>query len=165
MIKYIKYNILVFAFLGCQNLDQPTEPKTLIEEDHMVEILTDIAFIKAAKSSNRKVFETEEINPEAYILKKHGVDSTVFAENNIWYSGQLEKYGAIFNRVKANVEKSRDTYEKLKKEEDSIKKIEDSIKKNKDTLQNKDKLVTPELMVDDEEKAKQKRLTSSLRKE
>ncbi|WP_160114792.1 DUF4296 domain-containing protein [Aquimarina sp. AU474] len=113
----------------------------MLEEDLMVDILTDIAFIKAAKMSSRKVFDEKGINPENYILRKYGIDSIVFAENNAWYSGQLEEYAKMFTKVKANIEQSKIKYEKLKKEEDSIKKIQDSIKKIKDTLSDKEKLL------------------------
>ncbi|MEW7289888.1 DUF4296 domain-containing protein [Aquimarina sp. 2304DJ70-9] len=167
MIKNIKYSILVLFLFACQSIEKASEPKVLIEEDRMVEILTDIAFVKAAKSSHRKVFEQKKINPEAYILKKHGIDSVIFAENNRWYADQLETYEEIFKRVKGNLEKSRDAFEKLKKEEDSIKKIEDSIVKSKDTLQTKDKLIISELEAIDKniETAKQKRLKPRLKKQ
>jgi len=103
----------------------------VLEEELMVDILTDIAFIRAAKTSSRKVFDEKGINPESYILRKYGVDSIVFAENNAWYGGQLERYKAMFTKVKSNIEGSKIKYEKLKKEEDSIKKVQDSIKKAK----------------------------------
>ncbi|WP_378179300.1 DUF4296 domain-containing protein [Aquimarina sp. SS2-1] len=131
------YSILFLVLLvySCQSLEKPPKPENLISEDKMVEILTDIAFIKAAKGSYKKVFDIEKINPEEYILKKHGIDSIVFAENNSWYTSQLDEYEEIFTKVKSNIEGSKIKYEKLKKEEDSIKKIQDSIKRSKEGLQ------------------------------
>jgi hypothetical protein len=76
---------LVFIVFSCQSLDRTQKPENLLSEDKMIEILSDIAFLKAAKGSYKKVFDIEKINPESYILKKHGVDSLVFAENNNWY--------------------------------------------------------------------------------
>ncbi len=133
MKKRIIYHffLITLAVSSCQDLDKPVKPKNLISEDKMVEILTDIAFVKAAKGSYKKVFDSEKINPEAYILEKHGIDSLVFAENNSWYTNQLDEYHEIFKNVKINLEESKIKYEKLTKEEDSIKKIEDSIKKAK----------------------------------
>ncbi|GGX18433.1 hypothetical protein GCM10007384_19720 [Aquimarina muelleri] len=121
-------------FLACQSLEKAPVPKILIAEDRMVEILTDIAFIKTAKNSHRSIFEEENINPERFILNKHKIDSVVFTENNAWYSDQIGKYEAIINRVKENLDKEMIRYEKIKKEEDSIQKIQDSIKKANDTL-------------------------------
>ncbi len=168
MIRTIKYTIWCLMLLACQSIDKAPEPKVLIGEDLMVEILTDIAFVKAAKSSNRKVFEQKKINPEIYILNKYNIDSIVFSENNIWYADQLEKYEEIFKRVKDNLEKSRDAFEKLKKEEDSIKKVEDSIRKSKDTLQNKDELLIPlelKAVEEDIEQAKLKRFKPRSKKQ
>jgi hypothetical protein len=131
MIRNIIYAVVFLTFISCQSLDKRPKPESFIEEDRMVEILTDIAFVRAAKSSNRKTFEEENINPEAFILKKHGIDSIIFAENNTWYSGQIEKYKTIFVRVKANLDKETAKYEKLKKEEDSIKKLKILLQKIK----------------------------------
>ncbi|MDH7446019.1 DUF4296 domain-containing protein [Aquimarina sp. 2201CG14-23] len=133
MIKKITYCFFLLALMmySCQSLEEQPKPKQLIEEGKMIEILTDIAFVKAAKGSYKKVFDIEKLNPETYILEKHGIDSLVFADNNRWYTSQLEKYKEIFDSVKNNLEGSKIRFEKLKKEEDSIRKIEDSIKKTK----------------------------------
>ncbi|EZH74818.1 hypothetical protein ATO12_08750 [Aquimarina atlantica] len=160
MIRNVVYTVAFLAIISCQSIDKSPKPESFIEEDRMVEILTDIAFVRAAKSSNRKTFEEKNINPEAFILKKHGIDSIIFAENNAWYSGQIEKYEAIFVRVKANLDKEAAKYEKLKKEEDSIKKIkiEDSIAKSKDTVKLMDlPAITEDVIEDKIEEAKKKR--------
>ncbi|PKV48360.1 uncharacterized protein DUF4296 [Aquimarina sp. MAR_2010_214] len=148
MIRNVIYFAVFLSFISCQSVNKPSKPETFIEEDRMVEILTDIAFVKAAKSSNRKTFEEKSINPEAFILKKHGIDSIVFTENNIWYSDQIEKYKGIITRVKANLDKEATKYEKLKKEEDSIKKIKDSIARHKDTLKIEEELDVKERAID-----------------
>jgi hypothetical protein len=159
MIKNVIYVVVFLNFISCQSINKPSEPEMLLEEDCMVEILTDIAFVRAAKSSDRKIFEKENINPEAFILKKYGIDSIVFAENNMWYSTiQIEKYETIFVNVKDNLNTEMEKYEKLKKEEDSIKKIEDSIAKNKDTLRLIDQLLVTEDVIDE---AKKKRTNAS----
>ncbi|MGY3792116.1 DUF4296 domain-containing protein [Aquimarina sp. 433] len=142
MKKSFVYSALLLILVGfsCQNLDKIDKPENFIEEDKMIEILTDIAFVKAAKGSYKKVFDIEKINPELYILEKHGVDSLVFAENNRWYMSQLDDYEEVFKKVKKNIEVSKIKFEKLKKEEDSLKKIEDSIRRLKKGLKNIDEL-------------------------
>ncbi len=143
--------VFILCILSCQSITTPEEPETVLEEELMINILTDIAFIRAAKTSSRKVFDEKGINPESYILRKYGVDSIVFAENNAWYGGQLERYKAMFTKVKSNIEVSKIKYEKLKKEEDSIKKVQDSIKKAKGDKKDdeKDKENEEELEIDD----------------
>ncbi len=137
MIKPAIFCVVIMIVFSCQSIEKKEKPTTFIEEDQMVEILTEIAFIKAAKSSYRKSFNENKLNPEAYILKKYNIDSAVFAQSNIWYSSQLETYEKVFERVKKNLKEKEVHYEKLKKEEDSIKKVQDSIKKAKDALKAK----------------------------
>lgn len=114
---------------GCQSLEKPKKPENLIAEDKMVTILTDIALVKSAKGSFKKKLELENINPEAYILKKYEIDSITFSENNEWYAYDLKKYEKIFEKVKTNIEEDRVVIELQKKEQDSLKKIKDSILK------------------------------------
>ncbi len=155
MIKNIKYVSIFLVLFACQSLEKAPAPDMLIGEDRMVEILTDIAFVKAAKTSNRFTFEEKNINPESFILNKYKIDSVVFAENNAWYSDQIEKYKTIITRVKENLDKEKTKYEKIKKEEDSIQKIQDSIKKANDTLGGKKQKIVPELERWDQVNAKE----------
>ncbi|AXT56946.1 DUF4296 domain-containing protein [Aquimarina sp. AD1] len=136
MKKSLVYSVfaIILVSFSCQKLNSPDKPDNLIAEDKMVEILTDIAFVKAAKGSYKKVFDIQKINPESYILEKHGIDSLVFEANNNWYTSQLDQYEEIFKKVKSNIEISKIKFEKLKKEEDSLKKISDSIKKIKNEI-------------------------------
>lgn len=162
MTRNVIYAVAFLTIISCQSIDKSPKPESFIEEDRMVEILTDIAFVRAAKSSNRKTFEEKNINPEAFILKKHGIDSIIFAENNAWYSGQIKKYEAILVRVKANLDKETAKYEKLKKEEDSIKKIEDSIAKSKDTVKLIDLPVITEDVIEGKIEESKKKRTNTL---
>ncbi len=137
MNKILIYCFLFLTCICCQSLDKPITPKNILTEDRMVEILSDMAFINAAKSSNRKVFEENSINPESIILKKYNIDSATFAQNNAWYSSKFEKYKDIVTRVKANIEKETTRHKELQKKEDSLKAIQDSIRINKRLEQGK----------------------------
>ncbi|WP_034230074.1 DUF4296 domain-containing protein [Aquimarina pacifica] len=167
MSKLISYCFVLLMVISCQSIEKAPLPDPLIDENQMVEILTDIAFIRAGKTSNKKILENESINPEAYILRKHGIDSAVFAQNNAWYSDNLDTYSTIFKRVKINLNKEKRVYERLKKREDSVKKIkdsikkvEDSIKKALDTLSDKEKLIRESLR--EKDSLKLKRIKDSL---
>lgn len=150
MRKKILYCLLLLVVIvsSCQNLEKVSKPDTLIARDKMIRILTDIAFIRAAKSSYKKVFDIEKIDPEAYVLKKHNIDSAVFAENNRWYTSQTDRYEDIFNKVKINLKENKTKFDRLRKEEDSIKKIKDSIKKAKEAIKD-GKVILDD--IDDEE--------------
>ncbi len=160
MIRVILYFAVVLVIFSCQSIEKAAKPETIIDEDRMVEILTEIAFIKAAKSSYRKNLNEKNFDAESYILKKFDIDSTVFAQNNAWYADQLETYEKIFERVKTNLKQEEVKYEKLKKREDSIKKVEDSIKKAKDALEAKEKLGTKDQIEKEIANAKKKRITT-----
>ena len=110
-MKIIYYILLLVLIVSsCQNLEKTSKPDTLIARDKMIQILTDIAFVKSAKSSYKKVFDKEKIDPKAYILKKHNIDSAVFAENNRWYTSQMDRYEDIFNKVKNNLNEKKTKY-------------------------------------------------------
>lgn len=130
MLKYISV-ILIFGILvlACDNSERPKKPDNLISKNQMSELLYDLYVINAAKGVNRKALETNGVNPENYILKKHNIDSTQFAESNTYYTFETETYKAIVEKVKARLEKEKKTFEAIKdKENDSIKKRKDSIR-------------------------------------
>lgn len=129
--KRILYIAILFVLFACQSVDQPKVPENLIERQKMINILTDIAFVKAAKSAHKKVFEKENIDPEAYILQKYDIDSLTFTENSNWYVSQLKEYDEIFRKVKDTLKYRKDLVERVKKEKDSLQKIHDSIQKLK----------------------------------
>ncbi len=126
------------ACIACQSIDTVAAPKTIIPEDQMVSILTDIAFVRAAKVSQKNLLEEKKFNPELYVLSLHTIDSIVFAENNAWYSRDIERYQTIFSKVKENLENCKIEYEALhKKEKELKKKKNDSLKKIKSGLEKK----------------------------
>ncbi|MFL1894716.1 DUF4296 domain-containing protein [Aquimarina sp. 2-A2] len=152
--------LFILMIIGCDSVEKVEKPEVLLEEDQMVEILTDIAFIKAAKSSHRSVLNEHNVDPEALIFNKYSIDSAVFAQNNAWYLSKIKVYKDIFTRVKANIDSAKSNYEILKKKEDSIQKITDSIQeiKQRDSLDNRnDKLRGSEL---DRIQKREKRATS-----
>jgi len=141
MIKNSGIILVVFLCLwACQKVDKASKPEVVIGKQKMVELLTEIAFVKASKSAFSKKLEKNKFDPEQYILKKHGIDSAVFAQNNDWYSGNLSTYERIFKKVKSNLKKEKEKYDKLMKIEDSIQEVKDSIKRAKQKLE-KDKLL------------------------
>ena len=158
--------LLIIIVIGCQSVEKAPEPSQIIDKERMVEMLTDIAVLKAAKGSYRRVLEEHDVNPEEFILKKYGIDSVTFAENNAWYAGQLKEYEKIFNEVKDNLSASKEEYEKRRNTEDSIQRVEDSIKIAKGLeIKEKPKLLPKEMdeeLINEEvEEAKKKRFSKN----
>ena len=70
--------ISILFLLSCENLEVKN-PSNLISEDQMVEILYDVVLINSAKGINKQLLQNNIKNPQAYVYKKHNIDSLQFA--------------------------------------------------------------------------------------
>lgn len=107
----------------------------------MEKILYDLYVINAAKGVNRKLLEDKGIVPESYVLNKHQIDSTQFAQSNAYYAYDPDLYKIMVEKIKARLEKDKEAYEdaekkaskEAKRRRDSINRVNekrrDSIKK------------------------------------
>ncbi|GAA0872502.1 hypothetical protein GCM10009117_16490 [Gangjinia marincola] len=107
------------------------KPDDLIAQEKMVDILTELSLLNAAKNFSKKKLEETGIQPTLYIYERYDVDSLQFAQSNNYYSEQPEQYTAIFEKVKKRLEAKKKILDSVKKIEDkrkdSIKKIEKKI--------------------------------------
>ena len=106
------------------------KPSNLISEDQMVEILYDMVLINSSKGVNKKLLQKNINNPEAYIFKKHNIDSLQFAESNAYYTFKNEVYKSIYEKLELKLTIQKTKLEALLKEKNSIK---DSIREQKKT--------------------------------
>jgi hypothetical protein len=105
----------------------------------MSDVLYDMFIINSAKGVNKKLLEKNGVFPEAYILKKHNIDSVQFAESNNYYVYDKDTYKTIITSVKAKINTEKTKYqaelkvidEKAKIRKDSIRNIN---KKRRDSL-------------------------------
>ena len=106
--------VLVFVFSCKQNGNlTPEKPEGLLSEKEMVDVLYDLAILNAAKSTNRKILENNNINPVSYIHEKHNIDSLQFANSNAYYAYDLDLYESLYSQVKIRLEKDSDRIKKL----------------------------------------------------
>lgn len=122
------------------------KPKDLIAKDKMEQILYDLYILNAAKGVNSKILESKRIKPESYLLTKHNIDSTQFANSNAYYAFDADEYKVLVENVKARLEKDKEIFEeqeriegqRAKKRRDSItkanRKKKDSIVKSKNQM-------------------------------
>lgn len=137
MNRIISTLILILVVLSCNNIERPKKPDNLISKDKMVDVITDISLMNAAKGLNKDLLEKNAINPANYIYEKYDIDSTQFAASNNYYAYDVKEYEKIYTRVKERLEKKKAEYNLLqeqdKKEKDSIRQVKkkerDSIKK------------------------------------
>ena len=148
MNRYITTVLIALTIFSCNNIDRPKKPNNLISMDRMVDIITDISLMTAAKGLNKGLLEENAINPQNYIYNKYKIDSVQFAESNNYYAYDVKEYEEIYQIVKERLEAQKAEIsalqEKEKKERDSIRKAK---KKERDSIKklnlNKDKEFKP----------------------
>ena len=121
--------VSILFFISCENLEVK-KPSNLISEDQMVEILYDMVLINSSKGVNKKLLQKNINNPEAYVFKKHNIDSLQFAESNAYYTFKNEVYKSIYEKLELKLTTQKTKLEALLKEKNSIK---DSIREQKKT--------------------------------
>lgn len=141
-MKHFFYILILISFVGCNSVDRPKKPKDLIAKDKMSDIMYDLYILNAAKGVNRKLLELNGVMPLEFVYKKYNIDSLQFADSNTYYAYDTEVYSALVDKVKADLEKSKELYEKLNNEDQKIKDLQfkadqeakDSIKKLDDEM-------------------------------
>lgn len=135
MKRFLVYLFIAFVMLSCYNIDKPKKPDNLLSKSEMVDIITDISLVKAARAVGKKIIEEKGISPENYIFNKYNIDSVQFAENSNYYAYDIKGYEDMYLQVKQRLEAQKNKYkaqeEKVKKEKDSIRKAK---KKEKDSI-------------------------------
>jgi hypothetical protein len=119
--------VIIVFLMSCENLEMK-KPSNLISENQMVEILYDVVLINSAKNVNKQLLEKNIKNPEAYIYKKHNIDSLQFVESNAYYTFKSDVYKSIYEKLELKLTTQKTEHEALVKEK---KRIKDSIRKSK----------------------------------
>lgn len=117
----LKIFVLVIFMISC-NKEFVEKPIDLISEDEMVNILYDIAIVKA-NSSVKTNGRDERLNGKGnnfdnYVFDKYKIDSTQLAKSNIYYASKSDLHIRIFTRVLERLETKKEI---LAKEKDSLK--------------------------------------------
>jgi len=129
-MRFIKYGIILIIFIGlsCQDVKHMDKPKNLIPEDKMVDILTEMALLNAARNYNKIMLEQTGIKPDQYIYEKFGIDSVQFEKSNAYYTEKYDDYERVFDKVKDSLQSLKAHFDELVEEE---KRVKDSINKAK----------------------------------
>ncbi|MEM7186801.1 MAG: DUF4296 domain-containing protein [Bacteroidota bacterium] len=92
---------LVLGLSGCQEVQYPEPPQTLISQEKMVQILADAYISNASRSKgvNNRILRTKGIQLDSLLYTKHGIDSLTFAESNAYYASNLDQYTALITEV------------------------------------------------------------------
>ena len=98
------------------------KPKNLIPKEKMVLILHDLAVLNAAKSSFRYTLDQNGIEIMDFLYKKYQIDSTQFAQSDLYYASVPLEYQSIYEQVEHKLDKIKNaTDDHIRKRYDSIK--------------------------------------------
>lgn len=130
-MRPLKILLVIILCFSCQDnrVKRPEKPDNLLSEEKMVAIIYDMSITSAAKGINKKRLEKEGIQPDAYVYRIHGIDSTQFSESNNYYAYDLEAYKRIYKQVQSRLEKEKVIYDSISLKERADEARKDSINK------------------------------------
>ncbi|MEN8186111.1 MAG: DUF4296 domain-containing protein [Bacteroidota bacterium] len=105
-MKFFTYIFVLVFLLSCESKTNLEKPKDLIPEDQMVDLLVDINLANAAKSVKNKNAQ-KKINYMPLVYEKYNIDSTRFANSNLYYTSKVDEYRRIFQEVDERLEDLR----------------------------------------------------------
>lgn len=106
-MKKLALVLLAFIAFSCGG-EKVEKPKRLLSENEMENIIYDITILQAIRSSQPQVLSYNNLKPKEYIFKKYKIDSLIFAQNNAWYTDNLETYEKIQKKVSERIKAERD---------------------------------------------------------
>ena len=112
MKKLILLLLFVVAACGTQMIDPP---ERLIEKDKFVNILFDLTLYNGIRNHTTPVFSTQELRIMPYLYSKYDFDSVQFFESNLYYASRGDLYLAMFDTVRARIERTEQLMDSLRK--------------------------------------------------
>ena len=94
----------------------------------MTDLLFDMHLVIGA-SNVQNIYLEKNRNYMSLVYEKYGVDSTQFAQSNIYYTSQISEYEEIFEEVHRRMKILKETYESRM---DSIMGLQETEKKAKE---------------------------------
>ncbi len=151
-MKYFLSVILCFLIWACQDVKRPEIPEDLISEEQMVEILTEVYLVNAARSFDNRTIIENKMKLDSFIYKKFNIDSLQFVKSNAYYTSNLDVYNRLFVAVEDRMSKIKIEVDSLmlkrvkeleaKRIQDSIDGVIDTSKKQiKEKVNDKPKLI------------------------
>ena len=104
MKTYISFFVLLFLITSCKKPIIP-EPKNLIPEDEMVNIIYDLSLVDAIKTIKSTDYKT--IKSKDLVYSKYKIDSIQFAKSTQFYAADIDKYKGIYNKVQEKIESQK----------------------------------------------------------
>lgn len=125
--------ILVVLLFSCEDKVNYKKPEGLISKEKMIDILYEMHLV-VGTSNIKNIHLEKNRNYMSLVYEKYGVDSTMFATSNLYYTAHIQEYEEIFEEVELRIGKLKDI---LEAKEDSIAGVP---KRARETRQKKDSI-------------------------
>jgi hypothetical protein len=89
-------------------------PERLIAKEKIVDILYELAIYNGVKNKIIQDFNSAEFQIMPYLYSKYDFDSVQFFESNFYYASQGDLYVAMFDTVRARIERTEKLLDSLR---------------------------------------------------
>jgi hypothetical protein len=112
--------LIGFLVLSCDTNSAVTKPDVFLSSEKMENILYDLTVLKAIKTSynNR---EGKALFNDNYIYRKYNIDSTILAQNQLYYAQSPKESIVLYKRVDQRLKKAKDSIDQLLKKQAELK--------------------------------------------
>lgn len=109
-MKVLYAIIVLLLCLSCKNKIDYEKPEGLIKKSLMIDLLYDMHV--AIGTSNIPNLNLEKNrNYMSLVYEKYGIDSTRFAESNLYYTSHIQEYEEIFEEVEKRLKELQDKHQ------------------------------------------------------
>jgi len=91
--------LLFLALLGACRGGGEKMPDGVLPPDRMARVTADMLVAKEAYAQKKKIFDSEDINPERSVLHTYGIDSVTYYRSLDYYSAHLDLFAEVYKQV------------------------------------------------------------------
>ena len=112
--------LIGFLVLSCDTNSAVTKPDVFLSSEKMENILYDLTVLKAIKTSYNN-HEGKALFNDNYIYRKYNIDSTILAQNQLYYAQSPRESIVLYKRVDQRLKKAKDSIDQLLKKQAELK--------------------------------------------
>jgi hypothetical protein len=114
--------IIGLLLLSCDTNSSIIKPDVFLSSEKMENILYDLTLLKAIKTSYNDQ-EGKALFNDAYIFRKYNIDSTILAQNQLYYAQSPKESMVIYKRIEQRLKKAKDSINALLRQEKEMKEL------------------------------------------
>ena len=112
--------LIGFLVLSCDTNSAVTKPDVFLSSEKMENILYDLTVLKAIKTSYNNN-EGKALFNDNYIYRKYNIDSTILAQNQLYYAQSPKESIVLYKRIDQRLKKAKDSIDQLLKKQAELK--------------------------------------------